>query len=172
MMEEFAHPFPLIRGGGLFLISVGLGFLIGWMIPRYWVPLAVGGFVTGGILSSFGSLLAPPLGVPTVTQIAALIGAIIFEIVLIIYVNKRFSDDERKLILSILIVVGLHFLIMGISYGPLMAVLGILTVGNAWIGLRYLPQLSLRTFGIVDSLLKIAFGIWMVALFPSWGWSL
>lgn len=30
-----AHPFPLIRGGSLFLICVGLGFLIGWLLPRY-----------------------------------------------------------------------------------------------------------------------------------------
>lgn len=38
-----SHPSPLIRGGGLLLVFVGLGFLLGWIFPSRWIPLATQG---------------------------------------------------------------------------------------------------------------------------------
>lgn len=38
-----SHPYPLIRGGGLLLVFVGLGFLLGWIFPSRWIPLATQG---------------------------------------------------------------------------------------------------------------------------------
>lgn len=88
------HPFPMIRGGGLFLICVGGGFLLGWFIPRYWVWFAIGGFISGFIGSSFSPLLGLSLGIPTSIQISALIGAIIFEVVLILFVLRQFQNNR------------------------------------------------------------------------------
>jgi hypothetical protein len=55
-------------------------------------------------------------------QIAALAGAIVVEMGLIALVVTRLRDrDPRPLALAILFVVGLHFLIMGLAHGPLIA---------------------------------------------------
>jgi hypothetical protein len=168
MEAVLAHPFPLIRGGGLFLICVGLGFLLGWFYSRYWIALAITGFVAGFIASALSPLLQPSLGRPTWVQIAALVIAIVVEMFLIWYVVTRYSDGgERALILSILLVVGLHFIIMGLAHGPLMTLLGIITVINALIGLRIAKSVSITVFGIIDSVLKIAFGLWMLVLYPT-----
>ncbi|MCG5219707.1 DUF6609 family protein [Streptosporangium soli] len=161
------HPYPLIRGGGLFLIFVGLGFLLGWLIPKIWMPLAIGGFVTGLVASGLSALL-PSLGPPSLMHIAALVIAIIAEMGLIYLVLTKYREaDERTLILNILLVVGLHFIIMGLAHGPLIAILGVLVTLNAWIGLRFLPKVPLRALGMADGVLKIAFGLWMLLLYPA-----
>jgi hypothetical protein len=163
------HPFPLIRGGGLLLICVGAGFLLGWVFfPRIWVALAIAGAVLGFVASAFSPLLSPPLGRASLTQILALSIAIVFEIIVINYVVRKYqSSDSRTLALAILLVVGLHFIIMGVSHGPLMAILGILTTVNAWIGLRLRPSDPLVVFGVIDSVLKITFGLWMALFYPT-----
>lgn len=170
MEPALVHPFPLIRGGGLFLCCVGLGLLLGWRSPRLWVPLAVAGFVAGGVASALSPALPPRLGAPSALQIGALVGAIVFEVAAIAYVVRRFQDDERTQILSVLLVVGAHFVIMGLSHGPLMALLGAASVANAWAGLRLLPHVALERFGVFDALLKIGFGLWMLLFFPAWGY--
>lgn len=163
------HPFPLIRGGGLFVIFVGLGFLLGWCFPRRSIPLAIGGFVAGFVASGLSALL-PPLGTPSVVQVGALVAAIILEMGLIYLVVTRLRGaGERTLTLSILLVVGVHFVIMGLAHGPLMALLGVATVVNAAMGLWIFPNLPVRTLGIVDSLLKIGVGLWMLLLYPTFG---
>lgn len=162
-----AHPFPLIRGGGLFLIFVGLGFLIGWFLPQHWQPFAIAGFVLGFLASALSPLIPPPLGIPSFIQVGALILAIVVEVGMITYVTSRFAQsDERTQLLAILLVVGLHFIIMGFAHGPLMALLGSITSINAWLGLRVFTTTPLLTFGVIDSFLKIGFGLWMVLLYP------
>jgi hypothetical protein len=112
--------------------------------------------------------LQPSLGLPMWVQIAALVIAIVVEMFLIWYVVTRYSaGGERALILSILLVVGLHFIIMGLAHGPLMTFLGIITVINALIGLRIAKSVSTTVLGIIDSILKITFGLWMLVLYPT-----
>ena len=160
------HPYPLIRGGGLFLIGIGAGFLLGWIFPKRWIPLAIAGAVAGFTASGLSALL-PSLGSPSAVQIAALAGAIVVEMGLIALVVTRFRDRElRTQILAILFVVGLHFLIMGLAHGPLIAALGVLTMANAALGLG-VRSIPLRAFGIIDALLKLGFGVWMLALYPA-----
>lgn len=171
LLGSGAHPFPLIRGGGLFVIFVGLGFLLGWCFPRRSIPLAIGGFVVGFVASGL-SVLLPPLGSPSVLQVGALVAAIILEIGLIYLVVTRLRGaGERTLTLGILLVVGVHFVVMGLAHGPLMALLGVATVVNAAMGLWIFPKLPVRTLGIVDSLLKIGAGLWMLLLYPTFGMS-
>lgn len=166
-MEVFPHPFPMIRGGGLFLISVGLGFLVGWIFPRIWTPLAIIGFIVGVVSSSLSGLIPPSLGVPTNVQMIALGVAIIVEIILINLAIK-YTKDERERILWILFVVGSHFIIMGISFGPMILGLGLMTMLNAWIGLKLLPATRLEIFGWIDSILKVGLGTWMFLFYPDW----
>jgi hypothetical protein len=169
LLGSGAHPFPLIRGGGLFLIFVGLGFLLGCCFPRRSIPLAIGGFVAGFVASGLSALL-PPLGTPSVVQVGALVAAIILEMGLIYLVVTRLRGaGERTLSLGILLVVGVHFVIMGLAHGPLMALLGVATISNAAMGLWIFPKLPVRTLGIMDSLLKIGFGLWMLLLYPTFG---
>ncbi|WP_031161740.1 DUF6609 family protein [Streptosporangium roseum] len=162
------HPYPLIRGGGLFLIFVGLGFLLGWIFPSRWIPFGIGGFIAGFTASGLSALLKPSLGAPSLVQIAALVLSFVVEAGLLYYVITTFKDrDDRTMILSILFVVGLHFIIMGMAHGPLIAVLGVVTSLNAWIGLKVAPKLPLRLVGGFDALLKIGIGSWMLFLYPA-----
>ena len=125
------HPFPLIRGGGLFLMGIGAGFLLGWIFPMVWVPFAIVG-AAAGIVGSGLSALLPKLGPYQWPQVAALIGAIFIEMGLIYLVVKRYQNaDQRTLLFSILFVVGVHFVIMGAAHGPLILILGVLTMLNA-----------------------------------------
>jgi hypothetical protein len=170
LMAVGAHPFPLIRGGGLFVICVGLGFLLGWCFPGRWIPLAIGGFVAGLIASALSPLLPPALGSPSLVQVGALVATIVLEMGLIYLVVIRLrGESDRTLMLGILLVVGVHFVIMGFAHGPLMALLGIVTVANAATGLWLLPNLPVRALGIADSLLKVGIGSWMLLLYPTFG---
>ncbi len=76
-----SHRYPLIRGGGLILIGVGTGFLLAWIFPRWWIPLAVAGGVAGFTASGLSALL-PSLGSPSVVQIIALVGALLVDALL------------------------------------------------------------------------------------------
>ncbi|GII28894.1 DUF6609 family protein [Planotetraspora mira] len=160
------HPYPLIRGGGLFLIFVGLGFLLGWTFPKVWIPFAIGGGAVGLTASGLSALL-PSLGTPSFIQIAALVFSFLVELGLIALVLNRYKNaDQRTQILMILLVVGLHFIIMGVAHGPLMALLGVVSVANALLGLRT-RALPIWTFGVADGLLKFGFGLVMLLLYPA-----
>jgi hypothetical protein len=165
------HPYPLIRSGGVFLICVGAGLLFGWIFPRWWTRIAV---VSGVSAVTATAMSAVPLalGTPSTLHIVALIGAVAVEVGLIAYVLRRLRDaDEHTRMLSILAVVGLHLVIMGLAFGPLIAALGVLAMVNAAVGLR-VPAVPLPVAGVLDSLLKIVFGVWMLAFYPAvtYGW--
>ncbi len=160
------HPYPLIRGGGLFLICVGTGFLLCWLMPKYWAQCAIAGGVAGFIASGLSALL-PSLGTPTAVQISALIGSFLLEAGLIYLAVTRYKDaGDRKLIMAILFVVGLHFITMGLAHGPLIAILGVLTTINAAIGFNA-QNISWKAFGIIDALLKLGFGLVMFLAYPA-----
>ncbi|GIH28755.1 hypothetical protein Aph01nite_70650 [Acrocarpospora phusangensis] len=168
LIAALTHPYPLIRGGGIFLICVGLGFFLGLFFPRRWIPLAAGGFIAGFTCSGLSALL-PSLGSPSFLNIAALVVAVLFEVAAIVYLVRKFGDsDERRLTLSIMLVVGLHFVIMGWAHGPLIAALGVLTAINAAVGLFALPNAPIKAFYLPDSVLKIAFGVWMLVFYPAY----
>ncbi|WP_433416718.1 DUF6609 family protein [Microtetraspora malaysiensis] len=159
------HPYPLIRGGGLFLIFIGLGCLGSWAFNKYWLQFLIGGFITGFTASGLSALL-PSLGSPSFVHIAGLVGAIVIEMGLIYLVlTKTKGADERTQILSILFVVGLHFLPMGLAHGPLIAILGVLIAINAYAGLR-LTRVPAPAFGVADGLLKLGFGSVMLFAYP------
>ncbi|WP_285705972.1 DUF6609 family protein [Microtetraspora sp. NBRC 16547] len=157
----------MIRGGGLFLIFVGLGFLGSWAFNKYWIQFLIGGFIAGFTASGLSALL-PSIGSPSFAQIAGLVGSFVIEAGLIYLVLTKNKDaDERTMILSIFFVVGLHFLPMGLAHGPLITILGVLTAINAFVGLRLARNAPLPVFGITDALLKLGFGCVMLFAYPA-----
>ncbi|CAM5456723.1 hypothetical protein GCM10010329_33240 [Streptomyces spiroverticillatus] len=170
--EAVLHPYPLIRGGGLFLLCVGLGFLLGWIFQSRWIPFAIGGGVAGFVASGLSALL-PSLGPTSFVQIAGLVGSFVLEMGLIYLVISSYQKqpeaerDDRQLILRILFVVGLHFLTMGLAHGPLMTLLGALTSVNALIGLYVARRAPVRALGVSDAVLKLGFGAWMLLAYPA-----
>ncbi|MEO3792310.1 DUF6609 family protein [Nonomuraea sp. B10E15] len=159
------HPYPLIRGGGLFLIGVGTGFLLSWIFRTYWLQFLIGGFAAGFVGSGLSALL-PSLGSPSFAHIAGLVGSFVLEAGLIYLVLSRTKGaDDRTVLLWILFVVGVHFLPMGMAHGPLITLLGVLTMANAAAGLRI--KAPLPVFGVTDALLKLGFGAVMLLGYPA-----
>ena len=64
--------------------------------------------------------------------------------------------------MSILLIVGIHFLPMGLAFGWETSILGGLCITNAGLGLA-LPTLSFPILVALDGALKITFGGWMMA---------
>jgi len=135
MVNEAVTAYPLMRGGGLMLICIGIGFLVAWFSgSRWYVPAVIG---------------------------AVLVLAIVVETVLVVLVIRRYAADQERLILAVLMAVGVHFFIMIPSFGPAIGALAVLTVANSLAGWHWHKRLSWRLVGCVDSGLKIAVGSWM-----------
>jgi hypothetical protein len=161
-----AHPYPLIRGGGLFLMCVGAGFLLCWIFPKHWIPFAIGGGIAGFIASGLSALL-PKIGTIHPIHIIALVGSMVLEMGLLYLAITKYKDaGQRKLLMAILFVVGVHFIPMGLAHGPLIAILGVLCCLNAAIGFRA-NNVAWQAFGVLDALLKLGFGFWMFAFYPA-----
>ena len=160
------HLFPMIRTGGLFILIMGVGVILGGLWPRRRIAMLIAGGA-GATLAIMltANVLTRPLGVPTRTQFWALAAAIALEMVLIGIVVARYKRaGERPFLLAILFVVGLHFLPMSITFGPLCAVLGLCAMANAGIGLSSLRGISLSRLWIIDGVLKLFFGGFMFAV--------
>ncbi len=164
MEEALAHPYPMIRTGGAIILGAGLGWMLGLLAPGRRHILAGAGFALGVIVGMF--LQAPP-GTPSPLQVGALIGAIVLEAALIVYVINKVAD-ERERILWILFCVGLHFLPMGLSFGPTMVALGLINMAGAWYGLRIARTAPVAAIGAADFVAKIAAGALMVFAAPRW----
>lgn len=72
-------------------------------------------------------------------------------------------SDLRLLWLSVLLVVGLHFLGFYFSQGKWIVVLGVLTVLNALAGLIFM-EIPFLLVGTLDGVLKLLFGIKLFSL--------
>jgi hypothetical protein len=161
-----SHVFPMIRAGGLFIFVMGVGVILGGLWPRRRMALLIAGGA-GATLAIVltANVLTRPLGAPTRLQFWALAAAIVLEGVLIRIVVARYKRaGERPFLLAILFVVGLHFLPMALTFGPLCAALGLCAMANAAIALRTLRDISLNRVWVIDGAMKIAFGALMFAV--------
>jgi hypothetical protein len=170
-MEIFnglAQTYPLMRGGAVLFIIVGLGIVVGgiggrrWMLPSLVIG-AVLAVTTMAVLSAT-KLIFAGLGSPSIYHWIIMAVGFGVEIPLVNYVVFTITDrNSRRFWLWMLIVVGAHFLIFTFSHGPLAGLLGLACIINASIGLR-LENINYRVFWVIDGLLKIGFGIWMLLL--------
>lgn len=148
---------------------VGAMIVAGAPLPRARNLLAAVGLALASIATTIAApSLARPLGTPTGLQIMVLAGSVLLEMILIPVVVRRVHPyGSRTIILSVLLVVGLHFIPMSLAFGPGIGLLGILTILNAGAGLWLWPTTDLSIFWFLDGLLKLASGIAMLAIAPA-----
>src|SRR5688572_23122986 len=157
------HKYPMVRVGGLFILCVGLGLIAGaiaggeGLVDRR-VFFAGVGAATMSLFASARLSYGPPLRF----QVAALVGAIVLEMVLMSALGSLLGPaDARTFWLWTLVIVGVHFVPMAVSFGPIMLVLGAACVASAAIGLL-IPSLPLAGLAICDGTLKAAVGAMML----------
>jgi hypothetical protein len=162
---SYVQRYPLAPAGGLFLLVVGVGLVLGGIVPRRRTLLLAssGGFAVTTLVLFAGRITAP-YGVPTPLQVWSLVASVAFEVVALSLVIRLFrARGERTLYFLVFLVVGAHFVPMAPAFGPVVALLGVLAMLNALVGLRSSAH-SLRALFLVDGALKAAAGglLWLV----------
>lgn len=167
--ESLAQTFPLMRGGGAFLVAIGIGIVAGSFttVRRTRLTWLIIGAGVGVLIMAVGGatkVIFAGLPYPQIWQWVVLGVAFAVEALLVNIVLRKVPDyNSRPFWLWILFIVGAHFLVLGFSHGPVCAVLALLCMANALIGLRA-TSIDLRVFWGIDGVLKIAGGALMVAL--------
>jgi len=137
---------------------------------RAWTLLVAGAIVASSVVMATAVRLSAPLGRPTAFQVASLGGAVLIEAMAIGWLGSRLrAAEERRRTLSILAGVGAHFLLMGPAFGPLVVLLGVLSVANAITGLRAAAT-PWPTFWFLDGALKAGIGAAMFWYAPRITW--
>lgn len=165
-LTEMPTLFPLMRGGGVFLILVGLGLFVGALGGRSWfLPALIAGAALGVLAMAVGGAtkwIFAGIGTPGVWSWAVLAGAFLLEGFLVSRVVERVPDHtSRAFWMWMLFVVGVHFLVLTLSHGPVCGLLGLVCMLNAYLGLR-LTTVPYTFFWGLDGLLKIVAGSLMV----------
>jgi hypothetical protein len=163
------HPYPLVRTAGPFLLLIGLGIFLATLLGSG-LPLRPVFYVGAGLGVTALFALAPRLsfGAPTRGQLWALGASIALEVALFVVLanlEQTYGLRGASFWLWTLVIVGVHFLPQAITFGPLMALLGLLCVLNAAAGLWW-GQVPFTVSGIVDGLLKMGFGLVMLRAQP------
>ena len=157
--------YPLRPGGGAFIALVGMGMVAGVAL-RGQSPINGYCVIAGFALAMLSQFFAKrwSTGKPTKRQAFGLIGAIVLESILFIAFANLYPDmldqDPVRWWLIALILVGVHFLPMGIAFGRPAAILGILCIAIATTGLVS-SVLPIAAIALLDGVLKIGFGGWM-----------
>lgn len=167
-VTDLPPAFPLMRGGGAFLVAIGLGIFVGaFGRRRFRTVLLIVGAALGVVAMAVGGatkVIFEGLGYPAIWQWVVLGLAFAVEMVLLNIVLRRVPDMEsRRFWLWILFIVGVHFLVLLPSHGPICGLLALACMANAGIGLRA-RETDLRVFWAIDGVLKIAAGAAMVAV--------
>lgn len=150
------HPYPMVRAGGLFLVFFGAGIVINIFLS--------GAFLVGIVLAILSLMFSKTLsfGKPKRFQIIALVFAMVLEMVLFFIMIRVLPADIAGSVrlMWILLIVGIHFLPMAISFGPRFGILGILCIVNALTALVLVGAVN-EIFLLVDGTLKFCFGLWL-----------
>ncbi len=157
-----AEAFPLIRGGGLFLIIVGIAIIAGAFFFRMRYPIfGVGAAIASGLTAVFAAALAAPYGAPSLIQLASLAIAVALEMILLVRaLSSSRAYEDRETMLAILTIVGAHFVLMSPAFGPLMIVLAGASVLNVLLALLVRTYASPLVWAI-DGALKAGVGALM-----------
>ena len=153
--------YPMARRGGLFLVLVGAGLIAAISLGRDTLvsyPVFFAGLGVA-VLSLFLSGRLSD-GRPTRAQLLALAAALLLEAVLFALLPRLLPPDtsERVRWLWVLTIVGVHFLPMAVSFGPLFWLLGGACISNAALGLL-LPEVPFALYGVIDGALKVFVGV-------------
>jgi hypothetical protein len=98
----------------------------------------------------------------TTRQLLALFGALALEFVLLMGAARLLGPmDQERIWCRTMLIVGIHFLPMAITFGPRMLVLGFACIAVALLAL-VLPSVPFLLIGLVDGALKASIGGWML----------
>ena len=157
--DVWTAPFPLQAGGGAIVLGAGAGVLLSLFRRDLFVPIFLTCFGLGfASIYAFG--LAVPVDAVSRLQLAAFLGSVGLEAVLIGAVLVLIREPRRQ-ILAILAAVSLHFVPMGLAVGPLMTALGACGLINIALAFAA-PRYGLGGVLAVDGLLKLGFGAAML----------
>ena len=150
---------------------VGLAIMGGGLAPRRRWLLFIAGLMTASAATILAAApLSAPLGRPTPLQLESLLVAVIIEFSALAWLGRRMAGaTERQRILSILLIVGVHFVLMAPAFGPLVVLLSVLSTANAIAGLRS-PAIPLQKCWVLDGALKAGVGGTMLWLAPRTTW--
>src|ERR1700739_1683815 len=117
---SWAHAFPMARAGGLFIFIMGVGVVLGAILPNSRRSLLVFGAVVATIALVFSAAcLSAPFGAPTKLQLWFLFGSIGAEAILVrVAVALYRQAGERSLLLAILFSGGVHFFPLAAGFWP------------------------------------------------------
>jgi hypothetical protein len=157
-----ADLFPLIRGGGLFLIVAGLAIVAGAFAFRARYPIfGLGAAIGGALTALYAAPLAAPYGKPDMLQLASLAGAVALEMAFLVTVLRaQRTVGERDTMLGILTVVGGHFVLMAPAFGPIVLALAGASVLNVLLALLWRGYPDPLVWA-VDGVLKAVAGAMM-----------
>ncbi len=165
MATSSSYKYPMVRGSGAFLICVGFGIMIGalWSGPS---PMNIPVFI---IAAALGIIMIPitrrlsSLGRPSGFHIGVMVGAVALELVIFGAVFSRLPIETtlRARWLWAFLIVGVHFIPMGLALGRRIIILGLACIVVASSGLLF-SQLPFLYLAIADGILKIGFGVSMV----------
>lgn len=158
---------PGLRGVGLWLVCVGLGFAVGSLLRERWYIPAIIGAAIGGTLIPFANVSSPRLPGMGWDQGAWLLVAIVFEANAIVWALRRFADDDDGLVRALLLAVAAHFVFMVPAFGRPMAVFALASLLVAGAGWWWRQRLRRLPPALADSAVKVGGGAWMVALTTS-----
>lgn len=168
MFAPFYRPqrFPFIPMGGPFMVIMGVMVMLGSAMPDRRNDLVNLGFVIGGISFAFSWRLARGLPSATRWQVASLVLAIVLEVAVMVHFTPALQAlGERNFLISVLAIVGAHFVIMAPAYGRAALVLAVLCCGNAALGYA-LPREDIDVIWLLDGMIKAAVGVTMVLASP------
>jgi hypothetical protein len=157
-----ADVFPLIRGGGLFLVVAGASVMLGALVFRArYAIFGIGAAIAGTLTALYAAPLAAPYGKPRLVEIAFLTAAVVLEMVILATVLRRSSAyDDRHTMLTILTIVGGHFVLMAPAFGPIVMWLAGASVLNTFLALVWRGYSSTLVWA-VDGALKLVAGALM-----------
>ncbi|HLY05524.1 MAG TPA: DUF6609 family protein [Rhizomicrobium sp.] len=163
---QYVREFPLIPGGGLFFLPVGICVALGAFLPRLRMALVWAGMLLGIVSVALGWSLYRGLPPPSRLQVACFGAAIFAETLAFRFVIPRVRPmGERALWICTLAIVGAHFLIMIPAFGAPIAVLALLCLGNATAAF-VLPAYPAPAMWFVDGVFKTGVGAVMLAASP------
>lgn len=166
---SYVREFPLIPGGGLFLIPIGLCIIAGAFVARARMFLVWTGIALGVLAIMLGGRFLKGLPPPGVVQVAFFAAAIVAEAIAFRVAMPRVRPlGVRRALLVTLAIVGAHFLVMVPAFGVPIFVLALLCLGNAAAVWR-LPTYPISAAWFVDGVFKTGVGVAMWLASPAFG---
>lgn len=166
IQPEYVHAFPMIPGGGLFFVPIGICIVLGAFLPRLRMALVWIGMAVGVLAIVLGGNIFKGLPPPTLVQVIFFAMAIVAEVVAFrVFIPRLRTLGDRGVLAGTLGIVGAHFLIMVPTFGAPIFLLAVLCLANASVAYKA-SMYPVSSAWLVDGVFKMAVGSVMVMASP------